>query len=66
MRLTHSPSHSWVQTDMGNSAAEDFGLEKAATTVKESVVGVMKVIDAATRETHGGKLWTWEGRQVPW
>ncbi len=58
--------YSWVQTDLGNLGAEAFGLEKAAITVEQSVTGMIKVIDVATRETHGGKLWTWEGRQVPW
>ena len=51
---------------MGNNGAEAFGLEKAAITVKDSVEGMIKVIDAATRETHSGKLWVWDGRQVPW
>ena len=57
---------SWVQTDLGNLGAEAFGYEKAAITVEESVGGMVRVIDAATRETHGGKLWSWEGGEVPW
>ncbi|PSS12787.1 hypothetical protein M430DRAFT_106153 [Amorphotheca resinae ATCC 22711] len=56
----------WVQTDLGNDGAKAFGVEKAAITVEESAAGLIKVIDAATRETHGGKLWVWDGRQVPW
>lgn len=56
----------WVQTDMGNNGAVLFGLEKAAITTKQSVEGMIKVFDVATRETHGGKLWVWDGRQVPW
>jgi len=56
----------WVQTDLGNLGAAAFGYEKAAITVDQSVGGVIKVIDAATRETHGGKMWVWEGKQVPW
>ena len=58
--------YSWVQTDLGNFGAEAFGVEKAAITVQESVTGMIKVIDAAARETHSGKLWTYDGRQVPW
>ncbi len=58
--------HSWVQTDLGNLGAEAFGFEKAAITVERSVTGMIKVIDVAKRETHGGRLWTWEGSQVPW
>ena len=57
---------SWVQTDLGNLGAEAFGYEKAAISVEESVRGMIKVVDAATRETHGGKLWSWEGGVVPW
>ena len=57
---------SWVQTDMGNLGAEAFGLEKAAITVQQSVTRMIKVIDAATRKTHGGKLWAYDGREVPW
>ena len=51
---------------MGNLGAEAFGLEKAAITVQESVTGMIEVIDAATRKTHGGKLWAYDGREVPW
>ena len=51
---------------MGNYGAKAFGAEKAAITVEESVTGLIKVIDAATRETHGGKLWAYNGRQLPW
>ena len=51
---------------MGNHGAKSFGLEKAAITVQESVTGMIKVIEAATRETHSGKLWAYDGRQLPW
>lgn len=27
---------------------------------------MIDVVDVATRERHGGKLWTREGNQVPW
>ncbi|TVY73252.1 Short chain dehydrogenase gsfK [Lachnellula suecica] len=56
----------WVQTDMGNLGAELRGLEKAILTVEESVAGLMKVIDAATKETHSGRLWKYDGEQVQW
>lgn len=56
----------WVQTDLGNHGADVFGFEKAAIPIEQSVHGMIKVIDVATRETHGGKLWVWDGRQVPW
>lgn len=51
---------------MGNRGARSFQLEKASITVDESVKGVVKVIDASTRETHSGKLWTFTGEEEPW
>ena len=57
---------SWTQTDIGNRGADTFGFEQAAVSVKDSTEGVVKVIDAAKRETHGGKMRVWDGRQVLW
>ena len=51
---------------MGNRGADAFGLEKAAITIEQSVTGMIKVIDVATRETHSGKLWVWDGTQARW
>lgn len=51
---------------MGNRGANYFGFEKAVVTTKQSVEGMTKIFDVATRETHGGKLWVWDGKQVPW
>ncbi|KAL2837787.1 hypothetical protein BJY01DRAFT_237748 [Aspergillus pseudoustus] len=56
----------FVQTEMGNRGANSFGLEKATISVEESVRGVVRVIDEATKETHTGKLWTYTGDQEPW
>ncbi|KAM7185887.1 NAD(P)-binding protein [Rhypophila sp. PSN 637] len=56
----------WVQTDMGNHGANNFGLDKAEVTVEDSVTGVAKVIDASTKESHGGKMWSHEGEQLAW
>ncbi|CZR67895.1 probable aflatoxin biosynthesis ketoreductase nor-1 [Phialocephala subalpina] len=56
----------WVQTEIGNRGARLYGIEKATTTIEESTEGILKVIDTATKETHSGKMWTWEGKQVPW
>ncbi|KIN08488.1 hypothetical protein OIDMADRAFT_107814 [Oidiodendron maius Zn] len=55
----------WVQTDMGNRGAKAFGAEKAAMTIEQNVNGIIEVIDVATRDTHGGKLWRWDGKQIP-
>ncbi|KAK6824706.1 toxin biosynthesis [Apiospora arundinis] len=56
----------WVQTDLGNRGAAAFGISQAAISVDDSVKGVIKVVDAATRETHSGKLWSYTGDVVPW
>jgi NAD(P)-dependent dehydrogenase (short-subunit alcohol dehydrogenase family) len=56
----------WVQTDLGNRGADAFGYPQAAVTVEDSVNGMVKVLDAATRETHGGKLWSYTGNVVEW
>ncbi|KAI2601978.1 hypothetical protein GGR54DRAFT_654900 [Hypoxylon sp. NC1633] len=56
----------WAQTDLGNRGAEAFGLKEATVPVSASAAGIVKVIDAAERETHGGKMWAYDGRQVPW
>ncbi|TVY36965.1 Norsolorinic acid ketoreductase [Lachnellula subtilissima] len=66
-RLTVFPiDPGWVQTDMGNRGAHAFGVEEASTTLEDSVNGMIKVINVATRDTHGGKLWEYNGSQVPW
>ncbi|ETS73369.1 hypothetical protein PFICI_14974 [Pestalotiopsis fici W106-1] len=56
----------WVQTDLGNRGADAFGYPEAAVTVADSTDGLVKVIDAASRDTHSGKLWSFEGQELPW
>ncbi|KAI2781245.1 NAD(P)-binding protein [Daldinia loculata] len=56
----------FVQSDMGNRAARTFGWEKATITVEESTTGIVKVVDVATRDTHSGKMWRHDGKEVPW
>ena len=56
----------WVQTEMGNAAAQGWGLEKAEISVEESVTGVMSVVDGATRKESGGKFLTYSGDEWPW
>ncbi|KFA56592.1 hypothetical protein S40293_01178 [Stachybotrys chartarum IBT 40293] len=53
-------------TELVNRGARTFAMDKAAITVEESVQGVVNVIDASTKETHGGKLWKWTGEEEPW
>ncbi|KAF4615577.1 hypothetical protein G7Y89_g15295 [Cudoniella acicularis] len=56
----------FVQTDLGDIAAHYFGFEKAFITVDESVAGMVKVIDGATREKTSGKLWVYDGKECAW
>ncbi|KAB5533472.1 hypothetical protein GE09DRAFT_1291580 [Coniochaeta sp. 2T2.1] len=61
----------WIQTDMGLHSTKEFGMDDAMTQKLllkngESHPGMMKVIDEATRETHGGKFWNYEGTQEAW
>ncbi|KAI0179036.1 NAD(P)-binding protein [Hypoxylon sp. FL1284] len=56
----------WVQTDIGNRGADAFGYDQAAISVDQSVQGMIKVIDSATRETHSGKMWVYDGTESPW
>ncbi|KAI3391505.1 hypothetical protein diail_7203 [Diaporthe ilicicola] len=51
----------WVQTDMGNAGAKLIGMEKAAVPVDESVGGIVKTIDGATREATSGNFYNYDG-----
>lgn len=51
---------------MGNSSAVMFGFEQAPLTLETSCDGMVKVIDAAKKESHGGRLWNYEGKQDAW
>ncbi|KAL3421809.1 aflatoxin biosynthesis ketoreductase nor-1 [Phlyctema vagabunda] len=61
-----SISPGWVQTELGNAGAVVFGLEKASITVEESVTGVVKLIDGATREKTSGRFLNYTGEEFPW
>ncbi|KAK5940708.1 hypothetical protein PMZ80_007125 [Knufia obscura] len=52
----------WVQTDMGDTSARLLGFEHAPVKLEESIHGVLKLLDSASKESHGGKMWTWEGK----
>jgi norsolorinic acid ketoreductase len=64
--ISDSSPNSWVQTELGNRGAHELGVEKADITVEDSTAGVVKIIDASTRETHSGKLFKFDGSEVPW
>ncbi|KAL3477600.1 NAD(P)-binding protein [Aspergillus californicus] len=57
----------FVQSGPGNWVANQFGMEKAPTTIEESAAGIIKVIDEATRETASGKfIDAVPGSVIPW
>lgn len=60
-------SPGFVRTDMGRAGAADFGMkieDMDSISPIECAVGVLAVIDQATKETHGGKFWTYAGEQM--
>ncbi|KAK6857277.1 NAD(P)-binding protein [Apiospora arundinis] len=56
----------WVATDMGNRGANRVGLAQAPTSVQESVDGMLRIIDSATKETTGATFHEFNGNLYPW
>ncbi|KAL4950793.1 hypothetical protein BDW69DRAFT_201912 [Aspergillus filifer] len=57
----------WVQTRMGDLVARDWEYPKGPPeTVEGSVVGILGVVDGASREKSGGKFLTYTGEELPW
>ncbi|KAK3334212.1 hypothetical protein B0T19DRAFT_484097 [Cercophora scortea] len=54
----------FAQTDMGNAGAKFFGLEQAVVTVKDSVEGILKVIDSGTRQSVSGRFLQYDGVEL--
>lgn len=57
----------WVHTDMGAFAAKEWKYdEPLPVTLEDSVRGMLRVIDGATRETTSGKFITYDGELLQW
>lgn len=56
----------WVPTDMGNRAAEAWGMGAAPVPLDDSVVGMFKVLTTATKERYGGKFVVYTGKIRGW
>ncbi|KID86143.1 short-chain dehydrogenase/reductase family oxidoreductase, partial [Metarhizium majus ARSEF 297] len=57
----------WVQTRLGDFAAKEWSYAAGPpTTLDESVEGILKVVDGASRETVGGKFVLYDGQIWPW
>ncbi|KAH8884936.1 aflatoxin biosynthesis ketoreductase nor-1 [Thozetella sp. PMI_491] len=54
----------FAQTDMGNAGAKRFGMETAFVTVKDSVDGITKRLDGATREETSGNFYSYAGHAM--
>ncbi|KAI5463898.1 hypothetical protein BGZ63DRAFT_413386 [Mariannaea sp. PMI_226] len=56
----------WVQTRMGQHAADLAGVAEVPVTISESATGLLKQIDHTTKETLSGKFVGFDGEQPPW
>jgi hypothetical protein len=56
----------WVATDLGNLGATNIGLKEAPVSVKESTDGIIQIVDKASKDTHGGTFWEYNGQPYPW
>jgi len=56
----------WVQTDMGSPTAKAAGMEDAPTTLADSIAGVTKNIDDATRKSQSGKFASFDENLPGW
>jgi norsolorinic acid ketoreductase len=56
-----------VDTDMGKAGVASMGItiqQVGGVSPAQSVSGILSVIDAATKESHGGKFWDYTGNQL--
>lgn len=58
----------WIGTTMGSRAAAWLGVSPSDLPVKieDSVSGLVNFFGTADKETHSGKFWDQEGKQLPW
>jgi norsolorinic acid ketoreductase len=68
-KLIVFPIHpGWIATNMGSQAAiwAGMGRDDPPDDLNESCAGMMKVIDAATKEDGSGKFYDFKGGILPW
>lgn len=51
----------FVQTDNGFEAARAAGMDKPPQTIEESIIGLVKMIDHATRDETSGNFYSYDG-----
>ena len=71
-KIVAIPVHpGFVATKMGNSAVAKLGIDpdsdkSPAISVDESVTGMLKIFDSATKDNGSGKFLGYDGEEVPW
>ncbi len=55
-----------MDTDMGNEGAKHFGFDRPPQKPLDNVKAMVEIVASAKRETHSGKFWNFEGKEVPW
>ncbi|KAI0172503.1 hypothetical protein GGR52DRAFT_590972 [Hypoxylon sp. FL1284] len=56
----------FVQTDLGNAGAAEFGVSTAEITVDESCDGMVRALATTSKEKHGGRMLEYTGEVLPW
>ena len=56
----------WVQTHMGNAAAQLWDMEEAPDTHEKSITGMVEVLSMGTKEQYGGSLCDTRGEVLEW
>ncbi|KAK9413825.1 putative NAD(P)-binding protein [Seiridium unicorne] len=56
----------WAATDMGNHGAKLLGMERAPVDPDDSIDGIVKIINEATKATHGGLFINYKGDKQSW
>ena len=56
-----------MQSDMGNEGARKMGMAEASIPLEVCAAAIVRLLDTATRDTHGGKFWSADGdKEEPW
>ena len=67
MLANHFCSPGMVDTDMGQSGAASVGMttkEMGFISTTASAEGILAVVDVATKGTHGGRFWDYNGIEL--
>ncbi|GAA5972843.1 hypothetical protein JCM11641_003967 [Rhodosporidiobolus odoratus] len=59
-----NPGYVW--TDATRNGVDNHNMPTPSLTVEESAMATLKLVDEATRETHGGKFFDYTGEEIPW